>query len=288
MGHMILRTLLLALVATSLAACATTTVSDSRNGGSMATTAFNYAPSSRAPVTGAGYDLVSDEGWTGRLAYVDDEGDARARLTMAYDDGLAIDVDLDIAMPYLDGGVRRFHGTDVNGRAVEVELQAGPCREPGGDTLIYSADVMMAGLTASGCGREAGGNLDRWSNYLMTYLPVIDMCLGEFRDQAQHVSYAYTMSGGETGVRLVDLDARTWECATREGGEAINSVRPLDAADAMYGEGDPVFVRGSMPEFGEGCYVYEAVRAEDQTLIGAFGFDACDTGDIATLDPGVG
>ena len=287
-GHMVLRILLLALVGTSLAACATTTVTDSRNGGSLATAAFNYAPSDRAPVTGAGYELVGADGWTGSLAYVDDEGDARARLIMAFDDGRRVDVDLDIAMPYLEGGVRRFHGADANGRPVNVELQAGPCVEPGGNTLIYSADLEIAGQSANGCGREAGGDLDRWSNYLMTYLPVIDMCLAEFRNRAQHVSYAYTMSGGETGVRLVDLDARTWECATREEGEAINSVRPLDAADGMFGEGDPIFVRGAMPEFGEGCYVYEAVRDTDNSLIGSFGFDACDTGDIASLDPGVG
>ncbi|WP_323762098.1 hypothetical protein [Maricaulis sp.] len=285
---MVLRTLLLALVGSSLAACATTTVTDSRNGGSLATAAFNYAPSGRAPVTGAGYELVSDDGWTGRLAYVDDEGDARARLTMAFDDGHAVTADLDIAMPYLEGGVRRFHGSDSDGRPVAVELHAGPCREPGGATLIYSARLMVAGQPASACGREAGGDLDRWSNYLMTYLPVIDMCLAEFRDRAQHVSYAYTMSGGETGVRLVDIDARTWECATREGGDAINSVRPLDAADGMYGEGDPIFVRGALPGFGEGCYVYEVVRDTDHSLIGAFGFDACDTGDIASLDSGVG
>jgi hypothetical protein len=282
---MFLRTLFLVLIGTSLAACATT---DSGPAGSpLASSAFNYAPSDRAPVNTAGYDLHGSD-WAGRLAYIDDEGEARALLQMTYEDGRAITAYLDIAMPYLDGGLRQFNGEDGEGRLVHLELQAGPCRTMSGDTLIYFADMSIGQRTASGCGREVGGELDRWSNYLIDYLPIIDLCLAEFRDRAQHVSIAYTMSGGETGVRIVDVDTRTWECATREQGTAINSVRPLDAADAMYGEGDPIFVRGDMPTFGEGCYVYEAVREDDRTLIGAFGFDACNAGPIAALDPGVG
>ncbi|MFY0638258.1 hypothetical protein [Maricaulis maris] len=282
---MFLRTLILVLIGTSLAACATT--DSGSGGGPLASSAFNYAPSDRAPVNTAGYDLQGSE-WAGRLAYIDDEGDARALLQMTFEDGRAVTAYLDIAMPYLDGGLRQFNGEDSEGRLVHLELQAGPCRTTSGDTLIYFADMSIGRRTASGCGREVGGELDRWSNYLIDYLPIIDLCLAEFRDRAQHVSIAYTMSGGETGVRIVDVDTRTWECATREQGSAINSVRPLDAADAMYGEGDPIFVRGDMPTFGEGCYVYEAVREADRTLIGAFGFDACNAGPIAALDPGVG
>ncbi|WP_297730523.1 hypothetical protein [uncultured Maricaulis sp.] len=285
---MLLRVLFLALIGTSLAACAsTTTHTGGAAGGGLASSAFNYAPSGRAPVTGAGYDLRGGD-WTGQLGYVDDEGDARALLQMSYADGRQVRAYLDIAMPYLDGGLRQFNGEDSEGRLIHLELQAGPCRTQSGDTLIYFADMSIGRRTASGCGREVGGEHDRWSNYLIDYLPVIDLCLAEFRDRAQHVSIAYTMSGGETGVRIVDLDTRTWECATREQGTAINSVRPLDAADAMFGEGDPIFVRGELPTFGEGCYVYEAVREADQTLIGAFGFDACDAGPVAALDPEVG
>ncbi len=285
---MFLRILFLALIGTSLAACATT---DGGMGGgpgsALASAASNYAPSDRAPVTGAGYDLRGGD-WTGQLGYVDDEGDPRALLQMTYADGRRLHAYLDIALPYLDGGLRQFNGEDSDGRLIHLELQAGPCRTSGGDTLIYFADMSIGQRTASGCGREIGGELDRWSNYLIDYLPMIDLCLAEFRDRARHVSIAYTMSGGETGVRIVDLDMRTWECATREQGTAINSVRSLDAADAMYGEGDPIFVRGVLPAFGEGCYAYEAVREADQTLIGAFGFDACDAGPVAALGPDVG
>ncbi|RKR03918.1 MULTISPECIES: hypothetical protein [Maricaulis] len=282
-----MRALILIMAGLSLSACATT-VTDSRNGGSMANSAFNYAPSSRAPVSGAGYELIGHSDWTGRLAYYDDEGDARAHLVMRYDDGREVDARLDIVMPYLDGGLRQFRGEDQDGRYVAVELQAGPCPSADGDTLIYFADMSIGSQTASGCGREVGGEVDRWSNYLIDYLPMIDLCLSDFRDRARHVSIAYTMAGGETGVRIVDLDMRTWECATREGGTEINTIRPLDAADAMFGEGDPIFVRGAMPDFGEGCYVYEAVREADRTLIGAFGFDACNSGPIAALGPDVG
>jgi len=287
-GQMIIRALFLVLIGTSLAACATTTTDGGASGRGLASSAFNYAPSGRAPVSGAGYDLTGDNGWTGRLGYFDDEGDARAHLAMRYPDGRETTAELDIAMPYLEGGVRRFHGEDQDGRVVAVELQAGPCASRDGDTLIYFADLSIGGWTANGCGREVGGAVDRWSNYLIDYLPMIDLCLSDFRDRARHVSLAYTLSGGETGVRIVDLDMRTWECATREQGTQINTIRPLDAADGMYGEGDPVFVRGAIPEFGEGCYVYEAVREVDNSLIGAFGFDACDTGPVAALASDVG
>ena len=286
---MILRTLFLGLAAMSLAACAsTTTVTDSANGLGLAAGAFNYPPSDGPRVSAAGYDLTGHSNWDGQLVYVDVDGDARARLDMRFDDGTEVRAELDIVMPYLDGGVRQFSGYDAEGRLVAVELQAGPCVARGGDTLIYFADLAIGDRTASGCGRETGGEVDRWTNYLMDYLPVIDLCLAEFRDRTQHVSFAYTMASGETGVRIVDLDTRTWECATREHGRVINSIRPLDAADGLYGEGDPIFVRGEMPAFGEGCYVYEAVREADRTLIGAFGFDACDAGPVAARDPEVG
>ena len=282
-----MRALILTILALSLGACATT-VTDSRNGGSLASAAFNYAPSSRAPVSGAGYELHGMSGWTGRLSYFDDEGDARAHLVMRRADGSETNVILDIVLPYLDGGLRQFRGQDDVGREVAVELQAGPCPAGNGDTMIYFADLAIGSQTAQGCGREAGGTTDRWSNYLFDYLPMIDLCLSDFRDRAQYVSMAHTLTGGETGVRIVDVDTRTWECATREAGTRINSIRPLDAADAMFGEGDPIFVRGAMPTFGEGCYVYEAVREADGRLIGAFGYDACNSGVIAARDPDVG
>ena len=139
----------------------------------------------------------------------------------------------------------------------------------------------------SGCGSEVAAT-DRWSNYLLDYLPAIDTCLAEFRGEEAYVSVAYTMPGGETAIRVVDSDVRTWECATREQGTAINSIRPLDAADAVFGEGDPIFVRGIMPAFGEGCYVYEAVREADGSLIGAFGHDSCDVGGVAAREPDAG
>ncbi|WP_291843964.1 hypothetical protein [Maricaulis sp.] len=281
-----MRALILAGLGLSLGACATT-YTHSADGGGLASAAFNYAPSSRAPVSGAGYELLGHSGWAGRLSYYDDEGDARAQLVMRYADGREVNARLDIVMPYLDGGLRQFRGADQDGRPVSVELQAGPCSSREGGTLIYFADMSIGNQTVSGCGREVG-ETDRWSNYLIDYLPMINLCLSDFRDRARHVSMAYTLAGGETGVRIVDLDMRTWECATREAGTQINTVRPLDAADAMFGEGDPIFVRGAMPEFGEGCYVYEAVREADGALIGAFGFDACNAGPIASLEPDVG
>ncbi|WP_300544396.1 hypothetical protein [Maricaulis sp.] len=282
-----IRTLLLALGSASLAACATTD-SMTAGGGGMAMAAFDHARSGGARVvTGYGYELSSHDGWSGRMAYEQEGNEARVSMRLRMDGGEADIVTLAIAMPYLDGGVRRFYGETEEGMRVAVELQAGPCEAAPGNGHTYFAAVVVGSRTLTGCGREVAQD-DRWSNYLMDYLPAIDTCLAEFRNQSAHVSAAYTMRGGHTGVRIVDEDMQTWECATREAGEAVNSLRPLDAADAIYGEGDPIFVRGTFPDFGEGCYVYESVRHADGTLIGAFGYDACNAATVSAREPGVG
>lgn len=221
------------------------------------------------------------------MSYVQDGGEVFVQTRLTLSGGEESTASLNIAMPYLEGGVRRFSGETRDGRPIDVMLQAGPC-EASGQRHVYFAEIDLGTRQLSGCGDEIAVD-DRWSNYLMDYLPAIDACLGEFRNQQAHISVAYTMAGGHTGVRIVDSETRTWECATRDDGDAVNSLRAVDAGDALAGEGDPIFIRSTLPEFGEGCYVYESVREADGTLIGAFGYDACDTGPMAaSREPGVG
>lgn len=272
------RFLVLSLASASLAACATTGDNDAAAPG-VALSAFDHVRSDsiRRAGAGFGYELVASGVWEAALAFESTPGEPRIDFAFRPTGGEETAGELRIAMPYLEHGMRRFHGETDDGRPVEVELQAGPCRETGSDdTFGYFASLRIDGSVVDGCAVEVAA-MDRWSNYLADYLPAIDTCLAEFDGRANHISMAYPL-GSATGVRLVDDDGHSWECATREGDGAINSIRPLDAADVVLGEGDPIFVRNSMPNPSEGCYVYESVRESDGGLIGALGYDACDAG----------
>lgn len=269
-----MRSLVIILFGLSVAACAS-------GGGGLATSAFDYAPTGAVPMDDRhGYELSGDGDWDGEVIYEDRPGGAQVSFAYTPAGGERLEADLEIAMPYLEGGRRRFVGEADDGRMVEVVLQAGPCREQaGGEYATHFAAVSVGGTQIAGCGYEVS-HIDRWTNYLMDYMPAIDTCLGEFPQGAQHVTLAYPLSDGSTGVRIVDTGGARWECATRDEDSAVNSLRRLDAADAVFGEGDPVFVLGRMPELGEGCYVYEAVRAADGDLIGALGYDGCGGGGV--------
>ena len=276
MKHLIM----IALASMSLGACATSL----GPGNTLVGSGFDFSPSpvSRPASSQFGYRLTGADGWQGDMRFEMVRGEARVAFSLA-GNGAATSADLSIAMPYLDGGVRRYSGVAADGRAVEIELQAGPCESREGRTQAYFARVALAGRAMTGCAAEVSGQ-DRWSNYLPDYLPAIDACLAEMDGEADHVSLAYTLPGGATGIRLVDREGTSWECAMREGGRHVNSLRTVTGADAVAGEGDPIFVRGVMPDTATSCYVYESVRDADGVLIGAFGYDACDGGSA----PGMG
>ena len=264
--------LVIALASSALAACGTTSGPPT-----FANSAFDYASSNRnADAERFGYELSGRSGWSASMAYEDTRGQPTLNFVYTARGGASQSGLLSISMPYLENGVRRFSGETDDGDYISVELQAGPCRE-GGTSYNYFSNVQIGDDNIQGCASEVAA-VDRWSNYLTGYLPAIDVCLAEFGGRAQHVSVAYPLASGSTGVRVVDGEGRTWECVTRENDEAVNSMRPLDAADAMFGEGDPVFVRSRMPQMGEGCYVYESVRESNGHLIGSFGFDTCNAG----------
>jgi hypothetical protein len=282
MGELMKRLIMIALACVSLGACATT----GTPGTSLVGSGFDFSPtpSPSAPQRASqfGYRLTGSDGWQGDMLFEMVQGEARVALSLDVD-AAPTRADLRIAMPYLDGGVRRYSGVAADGRAVEVELQAGPCETREGRTQAYFATVALAGHAMTGCAAEVS-TVDRWSNYLPDYLPAIDACLAELGEEADHVSLAHTLPGGATGIRLVDRQGTSWECAMGEGGRRINSLRTITGADAVAGEGDPIFVRNVMPDAAASCYVYESVRDADGHLIGALGYDACDGGSA----PGVG
>tara|TARA_R110000868_G_scaffold11201_3_gene54963 strand:+ start:5356 stop:6192 length:837 start_codon:yes stop_codon:yes gene_type:complete len=274
--------LVIALVCAGLTACASTGVGG--GGAGLASSAFDPAPARamRPASTQFGY-ILAGSGWNGRMVFESVGGEARVDFRL---DGAASGEDraeLLIAMPYLEGGVRRYDGTNAEGRAVRVQLQAGPCANLDGGTDPYFATVHVGASEMSGCATEVAA-VDRWSNYLAEYLPAIDACLAEMDGNADHVSLGYTLSGGTTGIRMVDRDGVSWECATREDGAHVNSLRSISPADAVLGEGDPIFVRSAMPDAVRSCYVFESVRDARGGLIGALGYDACDGG----YDAGIG
>ncbi|WP_300531442.1 hypothetical protein [Maricaulis sp.] len=275
------RILVLALVCAGLTACGATTTGGA--GGDLAMSNFEHSRSGGAPseAAGFGYSLAGGEGWDGNLEFLDEPGEPAVAFAFnSVHSGNAAG-ELEVSMPYLDEGVRRYHGESEAGEIISIQLQAGPCRQSG-RTYTHFAAVRVGDIAVTGCAMERAEQ-DSWSNYLMSYLPAIDACLAEVGPRARHVSLAYETAGGNPAIRLVDDEGRSWECTMRAGGEAINSLRPLTAADAIYGEGDPIFVRGNMPEGFEGCYVYESVREADGSLIGAFGYDVCDSGPAPSI-----
>lgn len=281
-GQIMNRFITILSICAVMAGCASAPMGDGATSG-----LFDYAPSGSARTAGAGfgYELNGGEDWSGLLNFQSVGGVAKVDFSYASLRSDDAEGELDIAMPYMENGVRRYEGVASDGREVAVRLQAGPC-EQAGERFTHFAAVRVGSIAVTGCALERNTQ-ERWSSYLMEYLPAIDMCLEEMGDAIQYVSLAYAMPGGSSGVRMVDGEGQTWECALRDEDQAINSLRQLDAADAIFGEGDPVFVRGDIPELGAGCFVYESVRHADGTLIGAFGHDACDTTDIAAAPGGL-
>ena len=275
------RLIVLALVCAGLTACGATTTGGA--GGGMVLSAMNGTANDMTPAdeAGFGYSLAGGEGWDGDLQFLDEPGQPAVAFAFNSVHSGNATGELEISMPYLDEGVRRYHGESEAGEIIAIQLQAGPCRQDE-RTYTHFAAVRVGDMAVTGCAMERA-ELDSWTNYLMSYLPAIDTCLEEFGTSARHVSLAYEMSGGNTAVRLVDTAGLSWECATREDGNAMNSMRPLTEADAMFGEGNPVFVRGEIPGGFEGCYVYESVRESDGSLIGAFGYDVCDGGSAPSV-----
>ena len=253
------------IAAAGLTACATTSP-----GGNLASNAFDYEPqrATELPDRHFGYVMSGEEGWDGAMIYESSGQSIDVNFTFS---GSGADTSASLAMeePYLNEGVRRFTGQTNDGRDVFVMLQAGPCA--GGDET-YFATLVIGSDRFRGCASENAAN-DRWSNYLAAWMPAIDLCMAELRNDADHVTFAYSTASG-TAIRMADHSGNRWECVTVNDAR-VNAIVPLSAVDVRLGEADPIFVRSEMPTRGNACYVYETVRDEGGMLIGAFGYDSC-------------
>ena len=260
-----IRILTLLFTAAGLTACATT-----GPGGNLASNAFDYAPqrSAELPDHHFGYVLSSDAGWDGAMIYRSTAQSIDVDFTFS-DSGEDVSAALDMEEPYLNEGVRRFTGQTQDGHEVFILLQAGPC---GNGDQSYFATLVIGGQRYRGCASEHAAN-DRWSNYLADWMPAIDLCMSELRNEADHVTFAYSTASG-TAVRMADYSGNRWECITVNDAR-VNAVVPLTTVDVRLGEADPIFVRSELPARGEACYIYETVREANGTLIGAFGYDSC-------------
>jgi len=259
------RILAVLIAAAGLTACATT----SPDGG-LASSAFDYEPQRAAalPDSHFGYQMSSDAGWDGSMIYQSSGQSIDVDFTF-FDGNDDITADLSMEEPYLNEGVRRFTGRSGDGRDVFVMLQAGPCA---GGEESYFATLVIGSDRYRGCASENAAN-DRWANYLADWMPAIDLCMAELRNDADHVTFAYSTASG-TAVRMADHAGNRWECVTIDDAR-VNAIVPLSAVDVRLGEADPIFVRSEMPTRGDACYVYETVRDAAGNLIGAFGYDSC-------------
>ncbi|WP_420431146.1 hypothetical protein [Hyphobacterium sp.] len=256
--------LLVFFVAIGVTACATTSPN-----GQLASSAFDYEPARGNDLADNhfGYEMVGEAGWQGAMLY--NASGSGMDVDFSFDgSGGAQRAALAMEVPYLNGGVRRFSGHSESGADVFIMLQAGPC----GPGQSFFVTLVMGQERFNGCASETSAS-DRWSNYLADWLPAIDLCVNELRHEAEHVIFAYATASG-TAVRLADHTGNRWECVTVND-ERINAILPLSVVDVRLGEADPIFVRSQIPARGDGCYVYESVRDETGTLMGAFGYDSC-------------
>ena len=251
----------------------------------------SLAPSDRpdaGPVSG--YE-IDGAGFYGDLHFLEAHGSVHAVYAHAVEGNVTVHAELRPQSPWLRDGVRRFEGFDDNGAAVTVELEAGVC-EHNGRSYGRFAHIETEFGAHTGCASEIGPQ-PSWSDALPSYLPMIQTCL----EQSQSSSMAFVRGAGraqvlhaeKTGaegvVRMRFGESGRWDCALENGQARWRVVS--DEAPMRQGEGDPVFILNAMPEDGEACAIYERVVDQDGQVLGALGYDACLTGPMASLEPGL-
>lgn len=243
-----------------------------------------------APPQAAGY-LFSGDRFAGDFQFVEADGQARALYAHAVDGAPTLHVELRPDPNWLSDGVRRFEGVSDRGMAVRIEMEAGACRA-GGQGYGRFVSVQAGRLTYEGCAQETGPYVS-WSEGLVHHLPKVEACMaasqtssmafvrGAGRVQVLHVED----EGDETVVRMRFGESGRWDCTL--SGQRASWRIVGDSAPNRMSEADPVFILGAMPDAGEACYVYERVRNADGEEIGALGYDACLSGPLAMLEPGL-
>ena len=250
----------------------------------------SLAPSDRpGDVPRSGYQ-IDGEGFYGDLHYLEEGDRVRAVYAHAVEGDVTRHADLRPEAAWLHDGVRRFEGQDENGEAMLIELEAGVCRVNG---RVYArfARVEAADGAYEGCAAEIGPHVS-WSEALPRYLPLIRACLEESRAS----SMTFVRGAGRAQVLHVDDhgerpvvrmrfgESGRWDCVLENGAarwRVVSEGAPLQA-----GEADPFFIVDAVPDAGEACAVYERVISEDGEILGALGYDVCQSGPVALLGPG--
>ncbi|WP_440959166.1 hypothetical protein ACFELO_03375 [Oceanicaulis sp. LC35] len=251
----------------------------------------SLAPNNRPdaePVSG--YE-IDGAGFYGDLHFLEADGAVRAIYAHAVDGDVTMHAELRPESPWLHDGVRRFEGFAENGDTLVVELEAGVC-EMNGRSYGRFAHIETEAGVFQGCASEIGPQ-PSWSDDLPRYLPMIRTCL----DQSQSSSMAFVRGAGraqvlhvqdngpDAVVRMRFGESGRWDCSL-EGGQTRWRV-VSDEAPVRPGESDPVFILNAMPEAGEACAIYERVVDQNGETLGALGYDACMTGPMAQLEPGL-
>lgn len=280
-----------------LTACAQTSQSDlSPVAGFAPSTEDAAAPSpSLAPserpddIPRSGYQ-IDGAGFYGDLHYLEEGNRVRAAYAHAVEGEVTRHADLRPEAAWLHDGVRRFEGQDEDGASMTVELEAGVCRVNG---RVYArfARIEAAGGSYEGCAAEIGPHVS-WSEALPRYLPLIRTCLDESRASsmtfvrgAGRAQVLHVSDQGETPVvRMRFGESGRWDCVLENDAARWRVV--AETAPLQPGEADPFFIVDAVPEAGEACAVYERVRSEGGEVLGALGYDVCQSGPVALLRPG--
>ena len=115
-----------------------------------------------------------------------------------------------------------------------------------------------------------------WSSKLRDVMPGMLVCLRSVSGDGITVSKAWSMSGGKVGVRIRNADGSGFECVALADGSKFESLSGLPScADALPGEGNPVFVPAPASPKMAPCRRYERVLGGINETIGWLVYDTC-------------
>jgi len=234
-------------------------------------------PPARTAEEDAGFSITGVD-FAAELVFEESGGRVTARLDLAGAGHAPVSAELDIDRAWLSDEVQRYAGFVENGAEAVVELESGPCRT-GARLDARFASIRVGEKTWRGCARETGPVVS-WSESLPDHLDMIDACI----ERARSSSMAFVAGAarpqvihtGAGAARFQLNGGGRWDCSVRNGRAEWRVVN--DGEPPRPGEGERVFIPGAMPADGDGCYLYERVRAADGRLIGALGHDVCAAG----------
>jgi len=115
-----------------------------------------------------------------------------------------------------------------------------------------------------------------WSGKLREVMPGMLACLRSVSGEDLGVSKAWNMGGGKVGVRIRAANGNGFECVALADGSKFETLSGLPSfAQALPGEGNPVFVPApASPKMAE-CRRYERVLGGVKETLGWLVYDTC-------------